>query len=421
MRRANEFLLIVFLFGVITVGCAEGNLELSSKENELVDQDSLAVAEPINIFDSLTIPAAERIELYLPLLTGKRVGIVGNQTSLIGSTHLVDSLKSLGVDIRVVFSPEHGFRGDHHAGAKVKHGVDEKTGIPIFSLHGKTKKPTVESLDSIDVILFDVQDVGARFYTYISSLHYVMEAAAENGRQVIVLDRPNPNAHYIDGPILQPEHQSFIGMHPVPVVYGMTIGEYGKMINGEFWMKDSVQANLKVIPVKNWTYTKEYVLPVAPSPNLPNQTSIYLYPSICFFEGTSFTCGRGTEFPFQTYGHPHYQDSTYSYTPIVIPGKSKYPKHENQLCFGKDLRSDSSSVLFNEIRSLDFSYLLDAKKKLKAGEVFFSRPDFFNLLAGSKVIIEAVKEGKTVEQFSELWKNDILEFKKTREKYLLYK
>ena len=250
------------------------------------------------------VSAAMQLDDYLPLLQEKRVGVVGNQTSIVGNTHLVDTLLSLGIDVRKIYTPEHGFRGTADAGAKVNSGKDEKTGLTIVSLYGKNKKPTAEMLQGIDIILFDLQDVGVRFYTYISTMSYVMEAAAENKLPVIVLDRPNPNGFYVDGPVLKSENQSFVGMHQVPVVYGMTIGEYAKMVNGEGWLKNGVRCDLTVIPINKYNRNAIYELPVRPSPNLPNWESVYLYPTLCFFEGTIVSIGRGTETPFQIYGHP---------------------------------------------------------------------------------------------------------------------
>lgn len=412
MIRASEFFGKVLLIVLVVTACSS-----QIAENHKVNVEG----NTAHLLDLPTKVGASRTELFIPLLMGKRVGVVGNQTSIINNIHLVDTLISLGVDVRVVFSPEHGFRGNHDAGAQIKHGVDLKTGLPIFSLHGKTKKPSKNILDSIDVILFDIQDVGVRFYTYISTLHYVMEAAAENGKEVIVLDRPNPNSHYIDGPVLKPEYKSFIGMHPVPVVYGMTIGEYGRMINGEFWLKDSVQANLTIVPLENWTYSKEYILPVLPSPNLPNQLSVYLYPSLCFFEGTEVSVGRGTEFPFQVYGHPGFdKDVAFSFKPRSIPGKSRYPKFENTICFGEDCRAYPIDSVRNEGR-LNFSYLEDAIQNTSAKKDFFDRENFFNLLAGNDTIINHFRKFKKADQLHLAWKDELDEFKIIRSKYLLYK
>lgn len=421
MIRASEFFVKVLCLGVIIAACSS-----TIAESSTVEEGNSATVEAKRewnaLYDSPTIVGAENTKEYIKSLSGKRVGVVSNQTSMLGDEHLVDFLIRSKIDVRIVFSPEHGFRGNQDAGANVKHGVDEKTGLPIFSLHGKTKKPTAKSLDSVDVIVFDIQDVGVRFYTYISTLHYVMEAAAEEGKKVLVLDRPNPNAHYVDGPILEPKYKSFIGMHPVPVVYGMTIGEYGLMINGEHWLKDSLQCDLSVVPLIHWTYDKEYILPIAPSPNLPNQKSIYLYPSLCFLEGTEMSLGRGTEFPFQVYGHPNYRDTLFHFMPVSIEGKSKYPKHENKKCFGVEVQLPQIKY-GNQLleQKLDFSYLEDAINKTKPEKEFFNRTSFFNLLAGTDTIAEHFKLHQSVGELSKTWKKDIKEFKKKRSKYLLYK
>jgi uncharacterized protein YbbC (DUF1343 family) len=402
---------MVFLLAISGVSCSSDLPQNEIKSFEVLD----TIKEKTQI-------GAELMEEYLPLLQGKRVAIVGNQTSVLDSIFLLDTLLSLGVDLRILFAPEHGFRGDHHAGAKVKHSVDSKTGLRIFSLHGKTKKPSRESLDSVDVILFDIQDVGVRFYTYLSTLHYVLEAAAEYGKKVIILDRPNPNAHYIDGPVLQPEYKSFLGLHPVPVVYGMTIGEYGTMINGEFWLKDSLQADLQIIKLKNWNYNKEYILPIAPSPNLPNQLSIYLYPSLCFFEGTEVSIGRGTKFPFQVWGHPGAKCELldhFSFKPISIAGKSKYPKHENVVCRGIDFRSYSKDSIRKHWK-LELIPIKEAQVCTNPNEEFFNRSSFFNLLAGNNTLIQQLKKGITEQEIRVSWTKQLEKFKVTRAKYLLY-
>ena len=276
---------------------------------------------------------AESISDYIQDLENKKVAVVGNQSSLVNGVHLVDTLISLNIDVVKVFSPEHGFRGKADAGEKVKSGIDSKTGLSIISLYGSNKKPKAEQLKGVDVVLFDIQDVGARFYTYISTLHYVMEACAENNIKLIVLDRPNPNGHYVDGQVLNPKYKSFVGMHQVPVVHGMTIGEYAQMINGENWLKNEIKCDLKVVNVKGWDHTQFYKLPIKPSPNLPNMLSIYLYPSLCFFEGTVVSVGRGTSFPFQVVGHPKFGEATFNFTPKPTSG-AKHTKLENEKCFG---------------------------------------------------------------------------------------
>ena len=360
------------------------------------------------------VSAAMQTNDYLPLIEGKRVGIVGNQTSIIGETHLVDSLLSLGIDVRKIYTPEHGFRGTADAGAKVNSSKDEKTGLPIISLFGKTKKPTPEMLQGIDIILFDLQDVGVRFYTYISTMSYVMEAAAENHLPVIVLDRPNPNGFYVDGPVLKPENQSFIGLHQVPVVYGMTIGEYAKMVNGEGWLKGGITCDLTVIPINNYNRNAIYELPVKPSPNLPNWESVYLYPSLCFFEGTIVSVGRGTETPFQVYGHPNMRGS-YTFTPQSTSGASK-PLLEGQRCRGENLVEFAHDYL-NNTDQLHLEWLIEAYQQLK-DKSFFN--NYFHLLSGDKQMQKDIENGKSADEIRASWSNDLAAFKVVRGKYLLY-
>ena len=364
---------------------------------------------------------AAQTNLYLEILKGKNIAVVANQTSVIEKEqsnikkiqymHLVDSLLSLGVSIKKVFSPEHGFRGKADAGAHVEDGVDAKTGLPILSLHGKSKKPSAKQLEGIDVIVFDIQDVGARFYTYISSLHYVMEAAAENRVKVILLDRPNPNGHYIDGPVLEMKHSSFVGKHPVPVVYGMTIGEYGQMINGEKWLKNGIQCDLTVIQLENYTHTSEYNLVIRPSPNLPNDKSINLYPSLGFFEGTIINAGRGTEFQFQRYGASFFPKSDFNYTPKPNFG-SKYPKHKSNLCYGVDL----SNV--KKLNNINLEWLIDAYKKTPKTEKFFGKT--FTIHAGSTKLQKQIEKGMTAKEIRKTWQKDLNAFKKIRANYLIY-
>jgi uncharacterized protein YbbC (DUF1343 family) len=362
---------------------------------------------------------AEQIDLYIDFLKDKNVAIVGNQTSVIQKlksktqnfTHLVDSLLALNINIKKVFAPEHGFRGKEDAGAHVEDGFDSKTGLPILSLHGKHKKPTATQLKNIDVVVFDIQDVGVRFYTYISTLHYVMEACAELGIRVIILDRPNPNAHYIDGPILEKEHSSFLGKHPVPVVYGMTIGEYGQMINGEKWLKNAIKCDLKVIPLANYTHQSKYVLPIKPSPNLPNTKSINLYPSLGFFEGTTINSGRGTDIQFQIYGAHFFEKTNYSYTPKANDG-AKYPKHKNKLCYGVDLRKTKY------LSKIDLSFLIDAYTKTPKTEKFFGKT--FTIHAGNTKLQKQLEQGLSIKEIRKSWTKDLNNFKKVRASYLIY-
>ena len=361
------------------------------------------------------IVGAQRFSIYLDSLKGKRIAVVSNQTSLVKGTHLVDSLLSLGVKITKVFSPEHGFRGNADAGELVDHSKDAKTGLPIVSLYGTNKKPTNEQMQNIDLVVFDIQDVGVRFYTYLSTLHYVMEACAENKIPLLVLDRPNPNAHYIDGPVLEPEHKSFVGLHPVPIVYGMTIGEYSLMINGEHWLKDSLKCNLWVVPCEKYVHKSPYSLPVAPSPNLRTELSISLYPSLCLFEATTVSVGRGTSRPFEIYGHPNFPTTEFSFTPVSCFG-AKNPLYENSSCNGYDLKNHYK---FRQYQ-LDLSFLLNAKKTLGEENKFVNQSQFFNLLAGNSTLQEQINQGFTEEQIRKSWVEKLNKFKKIRRKYLLY-
>ena len=366
------------------------------------------------------VVGANQLNLYLPLLKEKNVGVVANQTSVIftnnsseAHTHLVDSLFSLGVSIKKVFAPEHGYRGKADAGEHVKDGVDIKTGLPIVSLYGSNRKPDPEALKDLDVVIFDVQDVGVRFYTFTSTLHYVMETCAALNIPVLVLDRPNPNSHYIDGPILELEHKSFVGMHPVPVTHGMTIGEYAKMINGEGWLKAGVKCSLRIIPVDNYHHKKNYNLPIKPSPNLPNGKAINLYPSLCFFEGTNVSSGRGTETQFQVFGSPFLNPEKFSYHFTPKPNKgAKNPKHKSIKCYGRDLRS--SEVL----DSINITWLIDAYKYSSEKEEFFN--PFFTKLAGQTKLQAQIKNGLDVAEIRKSWQKGLEKFKKIRANYLLY-
>ena len=354
---------------------------------------------------------ADQIDKYFPLLDNKSIGVVGNQSSLIGSTHLVDSLLSTKQQVVKVFSPEHGFRGTADAGAHIESGVDEKTGLPIVSLYGNNKKPTANQLQGIDILLFDIQDVGARFYTYISTLQYVMEAAAENSIPLVVLDRPNPNGHYVDGPILDSAYRSFVGMHPIPIVHGMTIGEYAQMINGQQWLKNGVQCQLTVITMQGYSRTMPYDLPIKPSPNLPNAQAVNLYPSLCLFEGTNVSVGRGTDLPFQHYGAP-YLKNDYFFIPKSGEG-AKYPKHEGQKCYGKDLSQ------FPKLSQLDLSYLIDAYQQSADKDTFFNT--FFDKLAGGSDLRLSIIGGKSEEEIRKSWADGLNVFKEQSAPYLIYK
>jgi uncharacterized protein YbbC (DUF1343 family) len=361
------------------------------------------------------LTAADQPELYLSKLSGKSVGIVANQTSILTQSnqkHVVDFLLEKGISVKKVFVPEHGFRGVADAGEKVDNTIDSKTGLPIISLYGNNKKPTAAQIKDLDLIIFDLQDVGVRFYTYISTMHYVMEAAAENGIPVIIFDRPNPNGDYIAGPVLQSGFESFVGLHPIPVVHGLTVGELAKMINGEKWLKGGLQATIEIIPVGNWTHDTRYNLPIKPSPNLPNDLSIRLYPSTCFFEGTIVSLGRGTLFPFQTYGYPDPAFGNFTFTPVSIDGMSKTPPFQNQVCYGVDLRNEPLNQEFT------LKYLLDAYQKSGKGKAFFS--NYFNTLAGTDQLKKMILEGKTALEIEASWQSDLDSYKKLREKYLIY-
>ncbi|MBD3905735.1 DUF1343 domain-containing protein [Chryseobacterium sp. Ch-15] len=359
---------------------------------------------------------ADRPELYLPLLKNKTIGIVTNQTGLLNDkTHLVDFLVKNNIKIKAIFAPEHGFRGDADAGEKVKNGVDVKTGIPIVSLYGNNKKPKPEQLKGIDIVVFDIQDVGVRFYTYISTLTYLMEAAAENNVEIMVLDRPNPHDGYIDGPVLKKKWESFVGMHEVPVVYGLTIGEYGKMVNGEKWLKNGVQAKYTLVEMKNYHKKKRYPILDKPSPNLPNDKSINLYPSLCFFEGTQVSVGRGTGLPFQIYGSPWTKDLPYQFTPKPNFG-AKEPFLNGKLCYGENLSEYSKNL-----REINLEWLIKAYKNYKNPQQdFFLKNLFFDKLAGSDELRKQIISGKSEKEIKSSWKTDLEKFSKIRSKYIVY-
>ena len=369
----------------------------------------LLILSSLGLHAQQLILGSERMEEIINSIDNKNLAIVGNQTSLVDDIHLVDTLLSLKQNIVSVFSPEHGFRGTEDAGAKIDNEYDSKTGLPIISLYGKNKKPTREQLEGIDIIIFDIQDVGARFYTYISTLHYVMEAASENNIKVIVLDRPNPNGHYVDGPILEKEFKSFVGMHEVPIVHGMTIGEYAKMIIGEKWIDNTCE--LEVINMINYNRNNLYELPIKPSPNLPNSKSINLYPSLCLFEGTNVSVGRGTDKPFQHFGSPFLKFYSYAFIPKSGPG-SKFPKHENKTCTGRNLET------YPYLSSINLSWLIESFKQTSNKEDFFN--SFFDKLAGSDKLRKQIISGLNEKEIKSSWEPGLKEFKKTRDKYLLY-
>jgi len=360
---------------------------------------------------------ADRLEKYLPLLDGKHIALVANHTSLVEGIHLVDTLLASGIDkaqIVKVFAPEHGFRGDHAAGVQIEDGTDPLTGIQVASLYGSHKKPEPEELDGIDLMLFDLQDVGARFYTYISTLHYVMEACAENGIPLIVLDRPNPNGACIDGPVLDTAYRSFVGMHSIPVAYGLTIGELAGMINGEGWLSQGIKCDLTVITCANYTRGQAYSMPVSPSPNLANDHAVLMYPSTCFFEGTVLSEGRGTAMPFEIYGHPDLPGE-FSFTPETIAGVARNPKFEGQVCYGADLRDFLPEEGWTMIQ---LKWILDAYKAFPRKEEFFT--GYFNTLAGTDQLRKQIEEGWNEERIRASWQEDLEQYKVTRSNYVIY-
>ena len=419
----NTFLFISIL--LILVGCSTTKNNVDSNINKTLHHSGTTLKE--GKFKT----GAENFESYLPLLKNKRVGIVTNQAGIIRKINvisralpenttlettnesLVDFLIEQNINLQKIYAPEHGFRGTADAGELILDGKDTKTNLPIISLYGNNKKPKPEQLEGIDVLVFDLQDVGARFYTYISSLHYVMEACAENNIQLLVLDRPNPNGTIIDGPILEKEHTSFVGMHEIPVLHGMTIGEYAKMINGEKWLKDGIQCNLTVIPCLNYSHDMKYSLPVKPSPNLPNDQSINLYASLCFFEGTNVSVGRGTEKQFQIYGSPFLPESKFdfSFTPQPNFG-AKDPVHNGKVCFGEDLTE------IKKVNRLELKWLLKAYENTSDKTVFFN--DFFTKLAGTKKLREQIEAGMTEKEIRKTWQEGLEQFKEVRKKYLIY-
>lgn len=399
------------LLVVLTIFSCGSSAENKEQRTEKKEESAVSIKQE----EAKIVMGADRFDAYAQYLQGKNVAVVANQTSFVESAnlHLVDFLISKDVALKKAFAPEHGFRGTADAGEHVKDGVDSKTGVPLISLYGKNRKPTQEQLKGIDIVIFDIQDVGARFYTYISTLHYVMEACAEAKIPVMVLDRPNPNGHYIDGPILEMANKSFIGMHPIPAVHGMTIGEYAQMINGEGWLENKMQCELTVIEMEHYDHQKEYSLPIKPSPNLPNDKSINLYPSTCYFEGTILNEGRGTDMQFQVFGAPSLpvDKYTFSYTPRSNEG-AKDPKFKDQLCHGMDLRDTP------KLDSLNLEWLIDAYHAYEKKGNFFTSS--FRLLAGTKKLQEQIESGMTFEAIRDTWQNGLNQFKETRKKYLIY-
>ena len=391
MQRFNLYIILIILLISSTFNCCRGSNTATK-----------------------VVTGAEQLSEYLPDIENRKVGLIVNQTSIVDGSHLVDLLLSKGIQVKKIFTPEHGFRGDVEAGDSVNNSIDKKTGIPIISLYGKNKKPTKENLSGIDVIIFDIQDVGCRFFTYISTMHYAMEACAENNIPLIILDRPNPNGDYVDGPVLKPELKSFVGMHPIPIVHGCTVGELALMINGEGWLDGNLRCNLKVVPVKNYKHSDRYELPVKPSPNLPNQASIRLYPSLCLFEATTVSIGRGTEFPFQVIGFPNKRFGYFTFTPQSIKGVSAKPLHEGKQCFGVDLRDETKTPQFT------LSYFINFFNKFENPDSFWSSKRWIDLLSGDPNFYSQINEKRSESEIRQSWQSDLLKYKTMRKKYLLY-
>lgn len=375
-------------------------------------------AGQVNSANEKVVTGAMQMGEYLPLLNNQRIAVVANPTSVIGKTHLVDSLVALKVNIKKIFAPEHGFRGQEEAGATVSNTKDAKTGVEVISLYGQHNKPTAEDLSGVDLVIFDIQDVGARFYTYISTLQLVMEACAENKKTLLILDRPNPNGFYVDGPVLDKKFSSFVGMNTIPVVYGLTIAEYALMLNGEHWLKDSLQCHLKYVALKNYDHKTYYELPVKPSPNLPNMTAVYLYPSLCMFEGTAVSVGRGTDKPFQVIGCPDFKEGAYTFIPKSIPGVANNPPFLGMVCKGFDLR-EFGDIYIKNLKQLYLFWLQSMYESSPNKEHFFN--DFFDKLAGTDELRKQIIAGKTEPEIRKSWEKDLNHFKEIRKKYLLYK
>jgi len=406
-------MLFLLLLALTATKCEEENKDLKTGNEpiEEVINDDVAIDLGVQV-------GATKMDEYLPILKNKNIALLVNQTSTVVETHLVDVLLEKGISIKKIFAPEHGFRGEADAGEQVKDGKDAKTGIPLISLYGEDKKPTAEHLQGIDIVIFDIQDVGTRFYTYISSMSYVMEACAENNIDFMVLDRPNPNGHYVDGPVLKKKYQSFVGLHQVPVVHGMTVGEYAQMVNNEGWLKGKIKCNLTVIKCENYDHKTFYELPIKPSPNLPNIRSVYLYPSLCFFEGTTASAGRGTNKQFQIYGHPDFKQGDFTFTPKSMPG-AKYPKFDGIECNGFDLTTLDLKE-FQEMGRLNLRYLMHFYENFENKKDFFLENKFFDKLAGNSTLRWQIINGKSEEEIRNSWQKDLVAFKKIRGEYLLY-
>ncbi|MCF6366445.1 MAG: DUF1343 domain-containing protein [Bacteroidales bacterium] len=413
--RLSVILIVIILFTSCSPKATE-HIFVKNEFNEILPEISdIEKRTPLVISDTETIlTGAECTDKYIHLLKDKRVGLVVNQSALVNNIHLVDFLLMQDINIVKIFAPEHGFRGNIDRGKHFNSNIDEKTGLPIIAMYGKNRKPKKEQLADLDVVMFDIQDVGVRFYTYISSMHYMMEVCAENNKKFIVLDRPNPLGDYVDGPVLKLKYKSFVGMHQIPVVHGLTVGELAMMINGEGWLKNGIICDLEVVKVKNYDHSKSWSLPVKPSPNLPNDLSVRLYPSLCFFEATDVSIGRGTSFPFQVIGYPDKSFGSFTFVPEDITGMQMNPIQENKICYGIDLRKEEMNNYFT------LKYIIDFADKFKNKDEFITKKNWFNLLAGNGELAEQIIEGMTEEQIRETWQKDLDNYKKLRKKYLLY-
>jgi len=410
---------------------AQKNISQQKSDQQTSNPDTYRDPQP----KSQIIPGAERVNVYLPLIKGKRVGIFANQTSMVGNKHLVDTLQKLGVDIKLIFGPEHGFRGTADAGEKVGNYIDEKTGIQVVSLYGGKSKPDENDLKDIDVLIFDLQDVGCRFYTYINSMQGFLEAALENHKPLLLLDRPNPNGFYVDGPVLDLKFKSGVGKQPIPIVYGMTMGEYAMMLCGEKWLSEKANEinaynittkpnadtpfHFLVIKCQNYTHNSKYILPVRPSPNLPEMQAVYLYPTTCLFEGTVLSEGRGTEKPFEYVGHPLLPKNMFSFTPNPNEG-AKSSKHYGETCYGWNFGGTAEEVLKKTDEKIQLKWIMNAYKVFPGKDSFFLKTNSFNRLAGNDVLMQQIKEGKSEEDIRKSWEPALGDFKKVRKKYLLY-
>ena len=420
--------ILLVIFSTATLNCSPQKAKVPSRLPQIDSHNSFAHQPEI-------IPGAERLNVYLPFLKGKKIGLFANQTSMVGNTHLVDTLRKLGVIIGVIFGPEHGFRGTADAGEKVGNYIDDKTGIPVVSLYGSKRRPSPEDIKDIDLLVFDIQDVGTRFYTFISSMQEFLETALENHKPLLLLDRPNPNGFYVDGPVLDPKFKSFVGMQPVPINYGMTIGEYAMMLLGEKWLSEKANAinafnittkpstdtpfHFLVIKCSNYDHNSKYVLPVRPSPNLPEIQSVYLYPTTCLFEGTSLSEGRGTAKPFEYIGHPSLPTNLFSFTPNPNEG-AKSSKHYGKVCFGWNFGGTPGEVLNKIDKKIQLKWLINAYKIFPDKDSFFLKSNSFNRLAGNDVLMQQIKDGKSEEEIRKSWEPALSNFKKIRKKYLLY-